>query len=78
MRGNRTGAPLGRRKEGPAINTWELLAAACALGLWIKWGNGRAIKGRKRPEDSRVFGVVLLAVFGVVMYAWLRATGQIG
>jgi len=68
---------MGRRKEGPAVNTWELLAVACAVGLWIKWGNRRAVKGRKRPEDSRVFGVVLLAVFGVVMYAWLRSTGQI-
>ena len=77
MRGNRQSAPLGRRKAGPAVNTWELLAVACALGLWIKWGNGRAIKGRKRPEDSRAFGVVLLVVFGAGMYAWLRATGQI-
>ncbi len=59
------------------MNIYVLIAAAFALGLWIKWGNKRAINGRNRPENGRIFGVVLLIVFGVVMYAWLRSTGQL-
>lgn len=60
------------------MNIWELLGVAVALGLWIKWGNRLHLMGRTRPEDGRVFGAVLLIVFGVVMFMWLRATGQVG
>lgn len=59
------------------MNTQELIGAAFALGLFIMWGNRRLRQGKKPPEEGRIFGVVLLIVCGVAMYAWLHSTGQL-
>lgn len=53
------------------------LIAAVAIGLFIRWGNRRQLRGLTRPENSRTFGAVLLIALGVGMCVWMKSTGQI-
>ena len=53
------------------MNGWLLAGGMLVFGLWVKWGNHRIVKGKKTPEDSTAFAVVLLVVLGVAFWvAW--------
>lgn len=59
------------------MNLGELLVIAVAIGLFIRWGNRRQLRGEARPENSRTFGAVLLIAFAAGMYVWMKSTGQL-
>lgn len=51
------------------VNAWLLAAGIFAFGLWVRWGNHRIARGKRPPEDSTAFAVVLVAVLGAALWA---------